>query len=711
MGRLNDLVGSPEYGDIYRSWFSSGPSFWTTRHLLWFGGALLALTLVGMAAWRYRSVTRLADQLTRTLTERDAAQEASQREEQRFRTVVDTINEGIVISSTDNRIVFVNPSLCQLVGAEAEDLMGEDLFTYVDASYHERLREGIARRQAGLADAYELGIRRTDGAEVRVLISVAPLQEGEEFRGSVAVLTDITERTRMEAALRERELRFRAFVENATDLISTLDAEGRMGYQSPPVARMLGYRPEELEGSSVFEYVHPDDLESAREAWGRTLDRPGRPQQVAAFRFRHHDGSWRVLTATLTNLLQDPAVEAILSNAQDVTDRYSLERQLQQAQRLEAVGRLASGIAHDFNNLLTVIRSQADLILLDLEEGDTLAGEMELIQSAADRAAQLTSQLLSFSREQVLQPEVVSLCEVVRDTAALLDRVIGEDVRVVIDAPGDLPAVRVDPGQLEQVVLNLGVNARDAMPEGGILRLSTRKEVLDPQTARKLGLEDLAAGTYTVLEVADTGSGMDEETLARAFEPFFTTKQRGKGTGLGLAMAYGFVKQSRGSIQVESRPGVGTTFILWFPSVAEEPSPRSAPARPTASRHAETGTLLLVEDDDSVRRAIERTLSRAGFDVLAVPNAEAARGILDQREDLFLLLTDLVLPGGSGWTLVDHARKTRPDLPVMVMSGYAEVTPGDSRDLPADIPFIQKPFAMDRLVEAVRGLLVVPPTG
>ncbi len=709
---LDGLVGSPEYEAIYRRWFTATESFWTVRRVVWSSAGVLLLVLLAMALWRYRSVSRLARDLSRTLAERDVARKMGRREEERFKLVVKTAYEGIVMSDALDRIVFVNQRACDFLGVSEDRILGRSVLEVVDEESHDRIREGVHERRKNVADRYEITLRRPDGNRTSLLISAAPiLGDDGTFQGSVATLTDITDRVQAETALRERERRLAAFVENAFELISTLDTDGIMMYQSPPVTRLLGYRSEELKGRSTFEYIHPEDIETARSAWEEMLSKPGEAIRLGLFRFRHKDGSWRTFSATVTNLLDDPAVQGVLSNAQDVTTRYELERRLAQAQKLEAVGRLAGGIAHDFNNLLTVISAQTGLLLMELAGERRLSKEVALIQTATDRAAALTSQLLAFSRDQVLQPRVVALREVVRKMAGLLERIIGEDISVVIDVPYDLPAVKLDPVQLEQVILNLAVNARDAMPTGGTLTLSAHREDLDRLRADDLG--GIKPGAYTVFEVSDTGTGMDEVTLSRAFEPFFTTKERGKGTGLGLSGAYGFVTQTGGSIHVDSTVGVGTTFVLRFPAVEAEPVAEEAvpKRRPDLGMEDRGAVILVIEDTEDVREVALRILERSGFVVETARTAEAGLDVLERRNDIGLVLTDLVLPGMSGRAVVERLRVSRPDLPVLVMSGYAGDSPGHPGDLPADIRFLRKPFAVDTLIEAVVDAMGRPRSG
>lgn len=384
-----------------------------------------------------------------------------------------------------------------------------------------------------------------------------------------------------------------------------------------------------------------------------------------------------------------------LGELQEAHERLRLSR------RLEAVGRLAGGIAHDFNNLLTVIRAQAELLRLESELSDAAAAELEMIQGAADRAATLTSQLLSFSRGQLLRPRTVDLSEVVGEMAHLVDRVIGAEAEVVLELADELPAIEVDPDQLEQVVLNLAVNAREAMSRGGTLTLTTARTVLS-------GEEDLPApvrpGAYTLLRVSDTGRGIEEEVQVRVFDPFFTTRSESGGTGLGLSMAYGFVKQSDGYIFVDSTVGEGTTFTLYFP-VADRPPEKAGRPSPDVQQEALSGTVLLVEDDPAVRRVACKILRRAGLEVVPAEDAEAGLEALAGDRSLHAVLTDLGLPGMSGQALAEHVRARHPHLPVIVMSGYAVGSAEGPDELPPEVPFVQKPFTRLTLMAAVGAVL------
>ena len=388
------------------------------------------------------------------------------------------------------------------------------------------------------------------------------------------------ERMRFRRSMLAREARFRALVENSHDAVTLLDEKGTVLYDSRSLQRVMGYTPEERLGQRIGANVHPDDAAAVAEKFAYCLAHPDEVLTLE-YRFRHRDGSWRWGEAVGVNRLADPAVQAVVVNHRDVSERKTMEEalrrseeQLRQAQKMEAVGRLAGGVAHDFNNVLTAIFGYTDLLRDQVPEGDPRRGDVEEIRRAAERAAGLTRQLLAFSRKQVMQPRLIVLNDVIEGLRPLLDRLIGEDIQLEIGGADDLARVRADPGQVEQVLMNLVANARDAMPEGGRLVVSTRNEVVTGESAERPGLR---SGTYVVVDVADSGTGITPEVQRRLFEPFFTTKELGKGTGLGLATVYGIVKQMGGGIYVESRAGQGTTFTVYLPRVLESTPATSSP--------------------------------------------------------------------------------------------------------------------------------------
>jgi PAS domain S-box-containing protein len=392
----------------------------------------------------------------------------------------------------------------------------------------------------------------------------------------------------------------------------------------------------------------------------------------------------------------------------DVTDRRMLEDQLRQAKKMEALGMLAGGIAHDFNNLLTIITGYSQLILNGLASHDANRSGMEQIMKAGERAAALTRQLLAFSRRQVVQPRVLEINKLVGGLGSLLNRVIGEDIELRLVLSPGAGRINADAGQIEQVIMNLAVNSRDAMPRGGILTIETSNVILDEEYVRR----HLAVrpGRYVLLAVSDTGIGMDSVTRAHLFEPFFTTKGQGRGTGLGLSIVFGIVKQGGGNIEVYSEPGRGTSVKVYLPRVDQGESPEQA--KEAARAWGGTETILLVEDEDMVRRLVRETLERQGYKVLdAAGPVEALRIVQQHGEALHLLITDVVMPKMSGRELAEHALRERPDLKILYMSGYTDNAVLATDVLVSEMPFLQKPFSPEVLTRKVRQVLDAPLEG
>ena len=512
----------------------------------------------------------------------------------------------------------------------------------------------------------------------------------------------VAERTAALETLRAREAYFRSLIENANDPVVILDGAGSITYASPALTRVLGYPPETVIGTAIIELVHPEDVERAGEALTRILERPTQPV-FSEVRARHTDGSWRVIRASGTNLLGDPAVNGIVVNVHDATNEKQLALQLRQAQKLEAVGQLAGGVAHDFNNLLTVISLHSEFLAAELDGRDPRREDVDEIRKASDRASSLTRQLLAFSRQQILNPTSLDVNQVVAGILPMLRRLIGEHIEIVnVAGTGPLTAV-ADKGQLEQVLMNLAINARDAMPGGGAISIETSVARLDD------GLEEsqepVLAGDYVALTVADTGVGMDRRTRERVFEPFFTTKDPGKGTGLGLSTVYGIVKQSNGHISVQSEPGLGTTFRILLP-LAEGCVAQAAGNDATAIADG-TETVLLVEDEEAVRSLARRILGRQGYRIIDAKHGVDALDVAAAHDWRFdLVVTDVVMPHMNGRELVERLRGIHPRLPALYLTGYTsdDLLRRHSVD-PDGARILQKPFTAAALAEAVRAAL------
>ncbi len=512
-------------------------------------------------------------------------------------------------------------------------------------------------------------------------------------------------RIQAEESLRQSGQRFRALTEGALDLIVLLDAAGNIKFMSPSSERILGYRPEELIGTPAFDLIHPDDRGAALKVFQERLVSSGQFRSVE-FRFQHRDGSYRVLESIGRNLLDDPAVAGVVINSRDISERKHLEAQFLQAQKMEAVGRLAGGVAHDFNNLLTAISSYAEFTYESLTPGDPRREDVEEIRNAARRAAGLTRQLLAFARKQVGEPKVVVLNDLVINLDKMLRRMIGSNIELVTIPGARLWPVKIDPGQLEQVLVNLAVNAGDAMSEGGRLVLETSNVLMGDRKAREH--PGLIPGSYVMLTVTDTGVGMSPDVLSHLFEPFYTTKGPGKGTGLGLATCYGIIKQSGGYIAVRSQPSQGTTFTIFLPRT-EEPAPPVMATTPEPVLPTGHETVLLVEDQAQVLDLAARILRAQGYLVLAAMSGDQALALARaQGGRIGLLLTDMVLPLMSGREIAERLRRDFHDLRVLYMSGYTEhpVTTDGAIDSGA---FLAKPFTPAMLARKVREVLDTAP--
>jgi PAS domain S-box-containing protein len=540
-------------------------------------------------------------------------------------------------------------------------------------------------RRTGAAQVREKEYLHKDGRRVPVLFGAAQL----EPELAITFVLDRSDARRAAEALRRSERVFRAVVETSPDAVSLLDRDGRFIYASPSAAGIAGHRKSDLVGTSIFDLIAPAELEVYRQRWQECVDQPN-VQLRHDFQTRTPDGLFRHVESIRTNHLDDPNLGAIVSLVRDVTDKRRLEEQLRQSQKLEAVGRLAGGIAHDFNNLLSVILGYCDLIAPALTAGLAVA-DLQEIRRAGESAASLTKQLLAFSRKQVLSPQVINLSATITEMDRMMRRLIGEHIELVTLPDQQLGNVRADPHQVEQIVMNLVVNARDAMPRGGKLVVETADVELDPVHAEGLGV---APGPYVRLAVSDSGEGIGPEVLSRIFDPFFSTKGEG-GTGLGLATVFGIVRQSGGAISVYSEPGRGTTFKVYFPRTTENVAPMVPAPAPTTLRGGET--VLLVDDSEQVRTLVYEILRRQGYHVIvATGPGEALLAAEQNPGPIHLLLTDVVMPNMTGRQLAERLMTVRPAIQVLYMSGYTENT------IVHGIAFLPKPITAVELLRKVR---------
>jgi two-component system cell cycle sensor histidine kinase/response regulator CckA len=540
----------------------------------------------------------------------------------------------------------------------------------------------------GVIECFSREIRPPDPALLAMVASIG------------SQIGQFAERRRAEEGLRANEANYRLLFESNPEAMWVFDAETlRFLAVNDAAIRRYGYSRDEVLAMSIQDIRPAADRAKFLELRGRN---PQGPLEYTELRHCTKDGTILAVDVSADSIAF-AGRPARLILVKDVTERKRLEDQLRQSQKMEAIGRLAGGVAHDFNNLLTVIQGYGDLILDDLEPGDRLCADVRGINEAAERAAGLTQQLLAFSRRQVLAPEVLDLNTLAREAEKLLHRLISEDIGIHTALAPDLGRVRADPVQLHQVVLNLAVNARDAMPHGGMLTLETQNVEVGPDHPATQGL--VSPGPYVLLAVTDTGIGMDQETKANIFEPFFTTKGTGEGTGLGLATVYGIVRQSGGFIWVYSEPGQGTTFKVYLPRVESDVVPASRAAAVHPSPHG-SETILLVEDEELVRRLARKILEGQGYNVVVAASGKAALGLVNaDHRPPDLLVTDVVMPGMSGRELAEQLRVWHPQLKVLFLSGYTDDAIVRHGVLEQDVCFLQKPFNSSTLLQKVRGVL------
>lgn len=518
------------------------------------------------------------------------------------------------------------------------------------------------------------------------------------------------ERRHAETELLRREKYFRALTENTLDILTILNSEGIFLYNSPSVKRVLGYDRQELAGRSAFSMIHPEDLKITRTAFEEAVQYPQRTVRIE-FRFRHRDGSWRHLEAVGQSHLADPEIGGVVINSRDVTDRKvaekglkDLEDQLRQSQKMEAIGQLAGGVAHDFNNILTVIHGHASLLLQNTSLTGPPARSATQIAEAAERAASLTRQLLTFSRRQVMQPRQLNLNDLVSNLTSMLGRILGEDVHLRMNCSPQPSLVEADSSMLEQVLLNLAVNARDAMPQGGSLTIAIA--MVDVTNELRSNCPERPPGKYARLCVTDSGCGIAPEHLKHVFEPFFTTKEVGKGTGLGLATVYGIVKQHNGWIEVESALNQGATFKVFLPAL-ETDTKSEAQAHSQPRTRGGRETILVVEDEAPVRELVCDILSSYGYQVIqAESGVKALEKWNECRDTVDLMLTDLVMPDRvNGRQLAEKLWAERPELKVIFTSGYSAEVVGKEFVLQPGIHYLQKPYAPNLLASKIRECL------
>lgn len=650
---------------------------------------------------------QLYEAALRELAERKRAEEALLRSEAKYRTLFEAAGEAIILSKVDGvefKVADCNASAITMFGGPYEQLVGTDIMDVsppVQPDGRPSKEVGDEKIQAALQgqpQSFEWRHCRFDGVEFDAEVLLNRVDLGEEEYYLQAIIRDVTERKRAEQERR----RLSVVIEQAPESVIITDIDAAILYINPAFEQETGYTRTEVIGqnprilqSGQHDPVFYEDLWTtliAGKVWhGRIVN-------------KKKDGTLYTIEATIGPVHNELGqIVNYVSMRRDVTRELQLEEQYMRSQRMEAVGQLTGGIAHDFNNLLTAINGFAELIQYRLLPDDPLQELINNILHSGRRAADLVKQLLAFSRKQIIEPKVLNLNLVVVDMGAMLQRVIGENIQLKMMLSPDLWSVKVDPAQIEQIIANLAVNARDAMPDGGQLTIETGNVVLDSDyVATHLGAQP---GEHILLAMSDTGIGISEEVQAHIFEPFFTTKEVGKGTGLGLATVYGIVKQNNGNIWVYSEEGHGSTFKIYLP---RSPEPMQPLPRPELEIDLPTGdeTILLVEDDAGVRELARRVLEKQGYTLLEAQNGEEALQVVSEhRGSLHLLLTDIIMPGMTGKTLAEQLTQQQADLKVIYMSGYPHNIIANHGALDPDVIFLSKPFTSVTLTRQVREVL------
>jgi two-component system, cell cycle sensor histidine kinase and response regulator CckA len=633
------------------------------------------------------------------ITDRKHMEEAMRESQAKWRSLVENVPDIIATIDPAGDILFINRLF---PGYSRHQVLGASIYNFTPEAYLGEVRGALQRVfETGQTAHYEMAEQRGSGESAWYSGRVGPIKSGDEIVAATLILTDITEQKRAEESLRESETRFRQMAENIEEVFWMTDYPVQQGviYVSPAYEKIWGRTSTSLyeDFASHMDAVHVDDRERVEAAFSLQVE--GRYNEI--YRIVRPDGSIRWVHDRAFPIRNEQGeIYRIVGHAEDITEQKKIEMQFFQSQKMDAFGKLAGGVAHDFNNLLTVISGYNEIVLNGFNANDPRRDCVEEIGKAAERASALTGQLLAFSRQQVLQPKIINLNDVVENVQKMLRRLIGEDVVLETGMAENLHTTRADPGQLENVLMNLAVNARDAMPHGGTLTIMTENVTVSD------GNPNVPEGHYAVLRVADSGVGMTEQVKMQIFEPFFTTKPLGHGTGLGLATCYGIIKQSNGFITVDSKPGEGSTFNIYLPCISGTQEKAEHGGR-TASLPRGSEKVLVVEDEMNVRKLAVSILQRLGYEVIEAINGEEAFRIaqahLGQKIDL--LITDVVMPQMGGRDLALWIRAMYPEAKILFTSGYPDRAFEKDDLLDENSAFMPKPYAPKVLAVQVRELL------
>jgi PAS domain S-box-containing protein len=634
---------------------------------------------------------------------RREATDELQESEQKYRQLMDTMNEGVILVDNEDTIQFINPAACRIYGYKESDMIGQTGYKKLvcEDDWHIIVKKNASRLN-GVTDSYQVRGKKLTGEIIWVRISGAPVRDKHgKVQGSVGILTDVTDIIEKENALQLQNAYLDELIEGAAEAIVVLDNDDIVQRINKEFTHIFEYTSEEAVGRKINDLLVPPEFK--KEGLKATRD-VTRGKSISLESIRVSKSGKRINVSILGNPIKlEEKQLGVYAIYRDITNSVKIEAQLQQSQRMDSIGRLAGGVAHDFNNMLTVILGYSDELLVALGTNHTLKNDVEEIIKAGNRAKNLTNQLLAFSRKQIISPKVINLNSVITDMQGLLQRLISENIYFKTELDPELASIKADISQMEQVIMNLVVNACDAMPNGGKLSIETSNYIV--YAGDTLSFEQAKPGEYILLNLSDTGKGMDKETLSRVFEPFFTTKEFSTGGGLGLATVYGIIKQSDGYISVYSELGLGTTIKILLPAEAKNAND-STKEQSAQSPRGKGQQILVVEDEEILRTLITKIISKLGYSVTAVENGdEALKTVREKGLNPDLVITDVVMPGMNGKELADILRQDKPDCKILFMSGYTESVITQQGILEDGIQFIQKPFARTEMADKIEGML------
>jgi PAS domain S-box-containing protein len=628
------------------------------------------------------------------------AEEALRESEAKYRLLFDSLVDVYYRTDKAGNITMVSPSITRAAGYKPEEVIGANIKDfYVNPEERDQFMAIIGKQ--GFVESFEVEMKKKEGSTLWVAASARlSLDKEGNVLGVDGIARDITERKLAEEELRRSEEKYRNLFDNASDLIQSVDLEGCFLYANPAWQESLGYGEEEIKNLRLFDIVHPDSQAHCREIFQRVVS--GESVEVTDATFVAKDGSSVTVEGRARGVLVDGRPAYTIGIFRDTTERKKLEAQLRQAQKMEAVGTLAGGVAHDFNNLLQVVHGYTQMLLMDTDKDDPRYPELREILHSAKRGAELTKRLLTFSRRVESKLRPVDFNFEVETTIKLLQRTLPKMIEIELRLDSDLKVVNADPSQLEQVLVNLAVNAKDAMEDGGRLTIQTENVVLAEEFCERH--PEAKPGPYILLTVYDTGRGMDKETLEHIFDPFFTTKGLANGTGLGLAMVYGIVKNHGGYIECSSEIGAGTTFHIYLPALEQQVEIDRAGE--TSFPQGGSEIILLIDDEEYLRNLGERSLTRFGYTVLTAPDGESGLALYRKEQHrIDLVILDLIMPGMSGNRCLEELRKLNPDVKIVISSGYSDIEPMKKTIESGARSFIAKPYEVRQILQVIREVL------